>query len=188
MPGHRQGPAKREAWKHPQDIVRLLLDEGSTGLPITVSPEEHKKRIDLGWLHDIIEDGKKEDGSPVTMYDLYREDIAPDTVDDVLAMSQRTLNGQDGQPYLEPKELYLGRLKEASTRVKVVKCLDRICNLREGQHSFKDLRWIRYVGETFYFIFPLAEKLGNNVERGYLTIELIKSVEARRIGVPHLPR
>ena len=80
----------------------------------------------------------------------------------------------------EPKEAYLRRLKEHSRRVKLVKCVDRICNLRGGREAFKDRRWIRYVGESYYFIYPLTEDL-QVVERDWLQANLIRAVQAREL-------
>lgn len=177
MPGLRQGPAKRKAWEHPQDLVRLITQEMSF---VDTPAEEQEKRIAVAWLHDILEDGKKEDGTPVTMYDLLKEGVDQEVVNDVLGLTQQTLQGRDG-PFLEPKAEYLARLTEQSQRTKLVKCVDRVCNLREGRTTFKVRRWIRYVGETYYFIFPLAEELPD-LERSFLRIELIKAVEARIIG------
>lgn len=173
MPGLRQGPAKRKAWEHPQDLVHLLTREMNF---IEVPAEEQAKRVAIAWLHDILEDGKKEDGSGVVVADLDAEGIPTEVIDDVLSL---TAMGD------EPKSEYLASLKHASTRAKLVKCIDRVCNLREGKEAFKVRRWIRYVGETYYFIFPLAEDLPS-LERNFLRIELIKAVEARVLGgAPH---
>lgn len=157
MPGLRQGPAKRKAWEHPQDLVNLLTKEMDF---IETPAEEQEKRIAVAWLHDILEDGKKEDGSGVVVADLEAEGIPTEVIDDVLSL---TAMGD------EPKSEYLASLKHASTRAKLVK------------EAFKVRRWIRYVGETYYFIFPLAEDLPT-LERNFLRMELVKAVEARRLG------
>lgn len=173
MPGLRQGPAKRKAWEHPQDLVNLLTKEMDF---IETPAEEQERRIAVAWLHDILEDGKKEGGSSVVVADLEAEGVPTEVIDDVLYL---TAMGN------KPKSEYLASLKHASTRAKLVKCVDRICNLREGKDAFKTKRWIRYVGETYYFIFPLAEEL-STLERNFLRIELIKAVEARVLGgAPH---
>lgn len=170
MPGLRQGPAKRKAWEHPQDLVRFLTQEMAF---METPAEEQEKRVAVAWLHDILEDGKKEDGNSVLSHDLHRADLRPEIIDDVEALTHQSYEGG--------KDVYLSRLKAASPRVKVVKCVDRICNLREGKDSFKVKRWIRYVGETYYFIFPLTEDLPT-LERNFLRQELIKAVEARTLG------
>lgn len=159
MPGTRQGPEKRKAWEHPQDLVRLIEAE------MAYSTET----LAVAWLHDILEDGRKEDGSPVTTDDLLGAGFPKAVVEDIKALSHR-----EG----EPKATYLERLKEASPRARIVKCVDRICNLREGKTAFKDRRWARYVGETFYFIFPLAEGLR---EGKWLQAELAKAAQARPV-------
>lgn len=169
MPGLRQGPAKRKAWEHPQDLVNFLTKEMDF---IETPAEEQEKRIAVAWLHDILEDGKKEDGSGVVVADLEAEGIPTEVIDDVLSL---TAMGN------EPKSEYLASLKHASPRAKLVKCIDRACNLRDGKKAFKVRRWIRYVGETYYFIFPLAEDLPT-LECNYLRMALIKAVEARVLG------
>ncbi len=177
MPGLRQGPAKRKAWEHPQDLVHLLTREMNF---IEVPAEEQAKRVAIAWLHDVLEDGRKENGKPVAVYDLFDEGIDQEVIDDVVGLSHRVFEAPNGS-VLEPKEKYLARLKEQSPRAKLVKCVDRICNLREGKDDFKTKRWIRYVGETYYFIFPLTADLPT-LECDFLRIELIKAVEARVIG------
>jgi (p)ppGpp synthase/HD superfamily hydrolase len=176
MPGHREGPGNRFAWEHPEDLVRVLTIE----MPIEVDVAEAERRIALAWLHDIIEDGRKEDGSGVDEADLFREGVDPEVIADVLSMTRRTYQ-EGGALVLESKEQYLGRLKEAKVRAKVVKCVDRTCNLREGRETFKDRRWIRYVGETYYFIYPLTESLPKGAERSWLQAALIQAVQARQL-------
>ena len=177
MPGFRQGPGKRHAWEHPADLVRVLTGE----LPLSADPKEHEARVTLAWLHDILEDGRKPNGNPVTMYDLREEGIDPAIIEDVLAMTRLTLHGSGEE--LEPKERYLARLKEKSLRAKVVKCVDRICNLREGRETFKNRRWLRYVGETLYFIYPLTEDLPKGPETAWLKSELLRVAQARKIEI-----
>ena len=177
MPGRRQGPAKRFAWEHPQDLVQVLTTE----MPVEVTPAEQEHRIAIAWLHDILEDGRKEDGREVTMHDLFDAAIPEEVVEEVLAMTQAKFLNRDGEIVQEPKLKYLERLKEKSVQAKVVKCVDRICNLREGRTTFKDRRWIRYVGETYYFIFPLTEDLPEGAERVWLQAELVKAVQARTL-------
>lgn len=172
MTGERQGPvidgqAPRRAWEHPQDLVRFLDIE----LPCD-DPKEQEDRACLAWLHDLLEDGIKEDGSRVLPHDLTLAGIEDYLVDDVIDLSQ----GPD-----ETKLQYLCRLSTLSQRAKPVKCGDRICNLREGRTVFNNRRWIRYVGETCYFIYPLTESIVSLKERAYLRGELVRAVNARQL-------
>ena len=57
------------------------------------------------------------------------------------------------------KIAYYETLKNINYLPKLVKCVDRICNLREGAEVFKQHRWERYVGETKLYILPLAQDL-----------------------------
>lgn len=152
MPGFREGASgkpHRAAWEHPRDIVREIRDvlanpmmlEGAPG-PVSLVELE-----DLGWLHDIIEDGRKEDGSPVLERDLIDQGIGEDLVDGVVMLT----HWPD-----EEKDSYLARLlNAASWKVRIVKGFDRLCNLKEGAPLFKDRRWERYVRETDTFILPM---------------------------------
>ncbi len=169
MPGWRQGrpgDPERRAAEHPADLVRLFVEE----FPGKVSAG----MLVVAWLHDIIEDGVKEDRCHVTKEDLHAEGIRGNVVGDILALSK----GNN-----ETKMAYLARLKDAPTagpRVRLVKCVDRICNLREGQILFKDKRWARYVGETYYFILPLTEGL-DSYEGEWLREKLIEAASARPV-------
>ncbi len=181
MKGRREGSSGRRAWEHPADLVRVLTEE----MPITGNGEELEKMVALAWLHDLLEDGKKEDGTSVSMYDLQDEEVDGDIVNDILALTQKTLRTKEGRFVPEEKSLYLARLKWKSPRARLVKCVDRICNLREGKDCFKTKRWIRYVGETYYFIYPLAEDLPA-VERNWLRIHLVEAVQARKFDLTEL--
>lgn len=142
MPGHRQH-STRLAWEHPQDLV-TLLNEYPRMKTATI--------VHVCWLHDIIEDGQKEDGSPVTSEDLVNEGFNLDVVASVVSLTHR----KD-----EDKPTYLARLRDnfPGYTVRVVKSLDRICNLREGAPMFKNVRWARYVNETRDYILPLTDTL-----------------------------
>lgn len=168
MPGTRQskkGKPPREAWRHPEDLVKLI-DEW----PFPKA-WNHNLRIYLkclAWLHDIIEDGKKDDGTPVTEQDLIDAGVSLDIVRDVVALS--CLPGED-------KTVYLARLRTASVAAKMAKCIDRICNLREGAEVFKDARWARYVDETQKYVIPLSLGLCD-----WLTDQLEAAVRLRPVS------
>lgn len=180
MKGRREGSSGRRAWEHPADLVRVLTEE----MPIIVgNGEELEKMVALAWLHDILEDGRKEDGTSVSMYNLQDEGVEEDIINDILALTQKTLRTREGQFVPEEKSLYLARLKGKSPRARLVKCVDRICNLREGKDCFKTKRWIRYVGETYYFIYPLAEDLPIVAERNWLQLKLVEAVQARQLDL-----
>lgn len=164
MPGIRHGAKPRAAWEHPQDLVRLI-DE----MPGDFNREALQK---IAWLHDLLEDGIKEDGTAVTTQDLQQEGIDLDTIGDVEALSQ---------PPDEEKTAYLFRVRGASLRARIVKCVDRICNLREGKTSFKDGRWARYVKQTYEYIFPLVHELPDPL-KDWVTKELQAAIAARPVS------
>jgi (p)ppGpp synthase/HD superfamily hydrolase len=168
MIGDRKGPEgkpSREAWRHPEDLV-LLLDEWDTpreGWNPNLKP--YLKAV--AWLHDLIEDGRKEDGTQVTEQDLLDAGVDWSIVRDVVSLSQ--MPGED-------KSVYLARLVKASWAARVVKCVDRICNLREGKDCFKEPRWARYVDETQRYILPLATNMPT-----FFIEELRKAIDARPV-------
>jgi (p)ppGpp synthase/HD superfamily hydrolase len=164
MPGFRHGPSKRSAWEHPRDLV-ILLGE----LPGVRTALVTERLVDVAWMHDLLEDGRKEDGSRVTQLDLFQENFGYYVVTDVVA-----LTAKDG----EEKPTYLKRLAAASRFAKIVKCVDRICNLREGASVFKPARWERYVDETTSYLIPLAEGIGGE-EGPWLKEKLVESLALR---------
>jgi (p)ppGpp synthase/HD superfamily hydrolase len=108
--------------------------------------------VQTAWLHDIIEDGRKADGSSVQTADLCAAGISPLVVEDVLVLTQRA-----GESEAE----YIGRIAEAGLEAKLVKCCDRICNLREGRGMFEAAYWQSYIDETNEFVRPLVSRLAN---------------------------
>lgn len=179
MPGFRQGPGNRPAWAHPQDLVNLLLELKSAFPQVNEEPfrifgvfdeENFEDIIDLAWTHDLIEDGKKEDGSLVAWGDLVDAGIKLWVADSVSSLSHR----QD-----ESKEEYLaGLAKVLGPRSAIVKLVDRICNLREGSTTFKDKRWARYVDETEKYIVPLLNLIPNP-SRDWLKAKLLEAMALR---------
>jgi (p)ppGpp synthase/HD superfamily hydrolase len=194
MPGIRQrakgdtSPA-RPAWKHPEDLAKLLHDligptpdpgpEGPGGLPVSEREQHEYTRyrdqlVATAWLHDIIEDGRKLDGTEVTEEDLRAEGVEEIVIEDVVALTQR--EGED-------KPVYLARLEAASSRAKLVKIVDRICNLREGKTTFKDARWARYLDETQKYIVPLLGGVTHSYIRLVLR-DLLHTAAGARPAVP----
>lgn len=179
MPGFRQGPGQRPAWMHPQDLVALLT-ELKDAFPIPAYGEEgygffggenFDDMVDVAWTHDLYEDGKKEDGSPVTWMDL---SVA---LGALVADGVRDLSHKPD----EEKIQYLTRLLEIlGPTLAIIKCVDRICNLREGVSSFKDARWARYVAETNDYIIPLLDRIPAPYQ-GWLRTRLVAARDARPV-------
>jgi len=137
----------REAWRHPEDAVRIL---DSWPVPVnTWNPNYLPYLKSVLWLHDVIEDGEHEEGRPITDQDLLSAGIPHNITRDVVHMSKRPS---------ENKDAFLTRLfKEGSWVAKLCKCIDRNCNLHDGIAVFKDDRWARYVVETERHILPFAD-------------------------------
>ncbi len=112
------------AWQHPIEVLHVFEEmQKEVGYARDIDLEDDFEKdqretvIEIirksCLLHDIIEDGIKEDG---TLFDCY--DLAI-----------------------------------------IVKCCDRISNLREAVNTFKPYRLERYKWETKMFIIPLAKEL-----------------------------
>jgi (p)ppGpp synthase/HD superfamily hydrolase len=162
MRGHREGPGNRHAWEHPQDVVALLQE-----MPGYFDIRNHLAQV--AWLHDVIEDGRKSLGDRVVIKDLFDAGVSIMVANDVLTLSHAPT---------VPRNEYLAGLSGANDVVKIIKCLDRVCNLREGAPTFKNKRWIRYVGETCLFIHPLTEKLEPET-REWLSAQLLQATQLR---------
>jgi (p)ppGpp synthase/HD superfamily hydrolase len=179
MPGTRQGPGNRAAWEHPQDLVNLLLEMRgsftvslSNGLNEVLSDEPFDRMRDIAWMHDLYEDGKKEDGSKVTAEDLRVEGFGVRVTNGVSMLSQSEN---------EEKVQYLaGLTSKLDEETAIVKCVDRICNLREGKASFKDKRWARYINETQAYILPLLNLIRQPF-KDWLKQHLLSAMAARPV-------
>ncbi len=181
MPGMRQGPEPRPAWMHPQDLVNLLEsllpDVGSAPAygqaydKFLADIRARQAVIDIAWMHDLIEDGIKESNARVTKLDLSEQGFSIDVVDDIVSLSHKPG---------EEKVVYLATLVDVSPRAKLVKLVDRICNLREGKDSFKDKRWARYVSETNRYVLPLLESVAVPLQ-ATLEAMLNEAIEARPV-------
>jgi (p)ppGpp synthase/HD superfamily hydrolase len=160
-----KGSDKRPAWSHPQDVVNAITNE---------MPGYHTQRstlIQIAWLHDVIEDGKLPNGDRPSVQSLFEAHIPMEVAFGVGALTYLEGGSKSRIEYL----VGLGKLTEVAT---IVKCVDRLCNLREGVGTFKDKRWIRYVGETLLFIHPLTEKLAQDT-RIWLSGELLRTIDRR---------
>lgn len=179
MPGLRQG-SSRPAWEHPQDLVRLL---GELRIAFATHEEDilfsqlevegFERMEDIAWAHDLLEDGRKEDGTRVVAEDLFREGLPAEVI--------KTVGFLTHNEGAEEKVTYLARLKTVlDAKGSIVKLVDRICNLREGRAVFKDRRWARYVRETKDFIIPLLDQV-SQPEKGWLEDRLLEALAARPV-------
>ena len=137
MPGSRDGPGHRPVWRHPEDVVALV--DQVPGLRPLAEAEA------LAWAHDLIEDGRKPDGKPVTADDLRIEGLPESVVQGVVALTRVAGVSRDD---------HARQVEAAPEVVRVVKCCDRIANLREGATTFKPGRWARYVEDTRLRVLP----------------------------------
>jgi len=177
MSGTRQGPGNRLAWEHPQDLVNLLVELCDLTHPSPLSEREkatYEHCIDVAWMHDLIEDGRKEDGSRVTEADLMAEGVHYNIVFGVVSLTH--------DEAADSKIAYLARLRQTLRFAEAkVKLADRICNLREGRTVFKDKRWARVIDETHRYIVPLLELVENQDEREQLRKWLNEAIAARPV-------
>lgn len=140
------GGSPRSAWAHPQDIVKVIREEL---VKCTSDEVVLNYLIRVAWIHDVLEDGYHSDGSRVTEEDLWLNEVDSQVIQDVVSISRR--QGED-------KDVYLARLIHTSMRVRLLKCIDRACNLREAPK--KDFAWWdEYSASTRKYILPLARSL-----------------------------
>ena len=143
------GGCPRSAWAHPQDLVRVIQEELVT---CTSDKVVLDYLVRVAWLHDILEDGWKSEGVRVTEEDLWESDVDSQVIQDVVAISRK--QGEE-------KNAYLARLIYAPMRVRLLKCIDRTCNLREAPK--KDAAWWdMYSDSTRRYILPLARSLSSS--------------------------
>ena len=143
------GGSPRSAWAHPQDLVRVLQEEFVVCKP-EAQVTEYLTRV--AWIHDILEDGHLRGSTLVTEDDLLFQGVDAQIVSDVVEISRSAT---------ESKDEYLARLIYANPRVKLLKCIDRTCNLRESpKHDYA--WWDRYSASTRKYILPLARSLSNS--------------------------
>ena len=139
-----------DAWTHPERVAGYVKE--------LLFAREEMAEYDLetfmsvAWLHDIIEDGVKEDGSPVEAKDLLEAGIPAMVVAHVVTLTH--------VEEMETKEEYLARLAESECpEVKVVKALDRVASLYEGKFSFGPKWAERYAEKTEKGVLPLAKSV-----------------------------
>lgn len=120
------------------ELVTLISDESVLNYLIRV-----------GWLHDVLEDGYTSNMVLVTEEDLWENEVDPQVIQDVVLITR-----QPG----ESKEAYLSRLIDTPIQVRLLKCIDRVCNLRESPK--KDAAWWdKYSVSTRKYVLPLARSL-----------------------------
>lgn len=171
------GGSPRAAWAHPQDMVQVLLTEFP---PPNTDFESRNLQylIRVCWIHDILEDGHKPDGSLVTEEDLLACSVENCIVRDVVSISKK-----QG----EPKDKYLARLISTSLRVRLVKCIDRACNLRDAPRTKSPEWWDLYAAETRKYILPLTVGLDYEDWATYLLQHALTLRPSRRIHQVTLP-
>jgi (p)ppGpp synthase/HD superfamily hydrolase len=138
MVGTRKG-SKRPAWKHPEDVVKVLARIGYTG----------ERVVTVAWLHDALEDGRIA-GRTMEIDDFFEHGVEPVAVCDVWWLTRKVS---------ETKPEYLHRLRCASKTARIVKLADRLANLREGVKTMPVTWLAKYRAETREHVLPLADGL-----------------------------
>jgi len=114
-----------------------------------------EQRIAAAWLHDVVEDTGR------TIEDLYKADFPKSTVDLVYELT--AIYTKKNNPTLNRearKRLEFGRISTTSIWAKIIKCYDRIDNLRDMGLADAGFRRI-YCEESLL----LADALTQNVHR-----------------------
>jgi (p)ppGpp synthase/HD superfamily hydrolase len=147
--------------------VRLLSERRGD-----YSEAEQLMAVAMAWTHDLIEDGVKPDGSRVTAGDLRAHPFDVRIIQGVIQLTN---------PHGVSKTRYYETLKNIDYLAKLVKCVDHICNLREGKDIFEPARWKQYVEETRTYIRPLAQTLRDET-RDWLWLEMDRAMAARPVN------
>lgn len=112
---HKNQTRKQTSWPyavHLYDVSQILLDNCSD-----------MEVIIAGVLHDTVED------TSATIEEI--EDNFGKNIADIV----NTLTETKGLPYIERKKLQAIRIKNASIKVKMVKCADCLSNLKSIEHE-----------------------------------------------------
>lgn len=142
MLGTRNGNG-RSAWEHPADVAKLTGE-----VPGVRGDEGSGPYMEaLAWGHDLLEDGVKENGAAVTAEDLRAAGVPEHVVFGLTLLTKEKFETTHG---------YYRKLDGAPDLVRIVKCCDRIANLREAAPVFTESRWKKYVEETKGFTMALT--------------------------------
>jgi len=162
MPGTRL-KSSRPAWAHPEDVVKLVRE-----CPfLTGDDEEHA--LQVAWLHDVLEDGKQEDGSPVIYTDLTKAGVNGSVASDVDYLSK-----VDAQPRWH----YYTRLVHGATSIGIaVKVMDRVVNLKEGSETLGRRWFFNYRRDARLDIKPLLIYIGEPLLRKWLEEKLEEAMK-----------
>lgn len=139
---------KTPSWQHPLDVVGVVREVLSTVHPQSHSYEVERMEV-VALLHDIVED------SDVTLNEVNKE-FSWDVRCDVMYLTKSD-TCRFGTPELV--EYFHRLMTQASPECRIVKCCDRIANLREVEGVFKPYRLERYKFETKMFVIPIAMTL-----------------------------
>ena len=163
MPGCRM-KSNRPAWSHPEDVAKLV-----EACPLEGSLKDFA--LQIAWLHDIIEDGVKEDGSPVTYQDLIAEGVPHLVVKEVDLLSKK-----EGQPRWD----YYHLIAHKGTGLAItVKILDRAANLKEGSETFGRRWFFNYRRDARLDFKPLLNFIDDPKLKGWLEERLDEAMNTK---------
>ena len=140
-----------------------------------------EERVAAGWLHDVIED------TGTTSIDLWDSDFPKSTVQLVVELT----NPSKERPDLnraDRKKLDRDHLETASLWAKIIKCFDRLDNLRDmggAEAGFKRL----YLDESFLLADALEKNCNASVNGIHLEI-ILRAEEIRSAAIEmagHVP-
>lgn len=144
--------SNKPGWTHPENILKLYKNLLKPSLGELDIKDIKPNIVQLIWLHDILEDGKKEDRSKVTEHDLENFMFDEYIIQGIIWLTQDKR---------ESKKQYLLSLKHAPYEVQVVKVLDRVSNLQEGKETRSEEWYKHYLRETKMY-FPLFMYANSN--------------------------
>jgi (p)ppGpp synthase/HD superfamily hydrolase len=168
---------KTPSWQHPYDVEEVVLQmikdcpEGATHL--LDSEIIHMQIVAL--LHDLLEDTAWKASAIKRMFN-------EDVMKDVQSLTKE-YDCRFGTPQLV--EYFNHLVTEASHFARIVKCCDRIANLKEARGVFTPYRLERYIFETKMLVIPIAMTVGISDFSDWLVMELerLSVADSERLSV-----
>jgi len=133
-------------FEHPRDVAIMLIERGL----------KEKDLIIKALLHDLVEDTN-------TPYPVIINLFGHDVWHSLFMLSKTVpvfdpVTGQTSARYHKPNEVYYTELLNAPEDDRLVKCADRLINLRDMREGWSLERQIKKAEETRKHILPIAEK------------------------------
>ena len=132
-------------FEHPRDVALMLIDRGFRERSVIIK----------ALLHDVVEDTNTSPSTIVNMFghDMWRSLFLLSKMIPVFD----PITGQICGRYRKPDAVYYAELSAAPHEDRLVKCGDRLCNLRDMQKGWPKERQVKNAKETVEEVIPIAQ-------------------------------